>query len=291
MTDIVCVMNGMQLVNGHVSGSCSECQSRISGKCSQRVHDAMAAMLGESSACIYLGHLFNRSYPSFESLATCRQYIREYLPFHLTQIENGLLAAYKEIKPYLPEGRPVRVLDVGAGPASVALALERLVESGRLTGRFIVDAIEPSASFVGLIRLVQNKFRFGPVQINEIYEGDLTGWLIARKGGLKIYDWIVAANCLSPMGLSWKAEEIALLYRHAIDRVTYGSRGFVTIIEGGCSTYINPYVCMDKIEKSPLLEKVAGTSGVGRMTPCGFYRTKWGNDRPNMIMLTMKAAA
>ena len=303
-----------------------ECQvgNPGSGKCTGRVHHYMRAILGQG-AVGYVGHIFERrAYPDFDSLAQCKQYVREYVPLHLTQIEAGLLEAAKAMPLALPLDRPIRVLDIGGGPGTVALALERLTASGKLGGCFVVDVIEPSAPFCRMLNIAKMSLCDGSVSIGEISQHDFLDYWFASKGKRLDYDWIVSANVMSPLSLAWErrvgmedevrktspcslerlggvardawsTHDLGLLFWHILKNFTREGLGAITLIEGGCRTYINePRDYMRQLASFEGLQKIAGsysTRRAGRMPPCNFYETKYGHDMPNLIMLTMKAVA
>lgn len=300
------------------------CKCQAAGTCSPRVHAALASVLGASTSMGYRGGLFTSSYPAFDDKEQCIRYVLEYVPFHLQQVEMGLLQAARTISEQWPKDRPVRVLDIGSGPGTVALALERLVASGQLKHRFQIVAVEPSAQFCQMLVKVAARLRGGDVEIVEVRQRELiSAWRsnIPRQWDI---DWITAANVLSPVSAAWEqavgmkdaakmreptrmellkppvldawsANDLAMVLWHMLERFTAGGKGHMTLIEGGCAKYIrNPPGYIRQIAACGSLRVVAGSphsSSAGKMSPCEFYRTRYGHDTPNLIMLTMKAAA
>ncbi len=74
----------------------------------------------------YKGGLFDKpEYPIFEG-AECIQYLQEYLPFHIPQIEYVLRNTLQKLKSIPKKGS---ILDIGSGPATVPLAFCKLLSS------------------------------------------------------------------------------------------------------------------------------------------------------------------
>ena len=184
------------------------CQNRATGICTHRVHDAMEDMLAGQDNPHYRGGLFpSGKYPSFEE-GRGVQYVSEYLPLHLPQLEHGLEMAYRSLQETLPVDRAIRLLDIGSGPASVALALERLTSRAKVQAQFQVQPLEQSAEFCGMLRAAAGPLGSGAVQLETPCQMDMERYLDETTAlSLQPCDWIVMANVVSPLAQGRTVEE------------------------------------------------------------------------------------
>jgi hypothetical protein len=273
---------------------CAGCANLAAGHCTNRIHSAVTRMIGGRGKPAYVGGLFSAAgYPGFTG-TQCVQYVQEYLPFHLPQIEHGLFNAYKAIGATFPADRPVRVLDIGSGPASVALALDCLVSNGKIAGRFIVDTVEPSIGFGQMIDQARGALAGGPVEISRLFSAQLPEWMQYARTGLYKYDWLVMANVLSPLSfaLNRDNERLKSLISELLSCTgSYPGGVSVTFIEGNCCTYGHPVERFNALIGGGMRSVGSMLStriGAGYILKCRHYRTKQGNCVPHVIMITIK---
>ncbi len=212
------------------------------GYCHRTVHAAKAAMLsgklnpfGFSSR----SRLFPPgSYPVFENGKGAR-YLREYAPLHLPQVEHGLSAAYQAL---IKSGRcPRRILDVGSGPGTVPLALRNVIHRDGIQGNWRVDSIEPSSEFCAMLKTSRSALGSHPIYLNQPMQMGIQEYLDLRKPCAT--DWIVMANVLSALVQGQSPEFTCRLINRLFEyQKTVGAAPALTLIEGSCDTYIDPYV-------------------------------------------------
>ena len=91
----------------------------VTHNCNQGTHNIIYHMIKKNSRYYchcYKGGLFDEpEYPIFEG-AKCIQYLQEYVPFHIPQIEYVLRNTLRKLESIPEKGS---ILDIGSGPATV----------------------------------------------------------------------------------------------------------------------------------------------------------------------------
>ena len=268
------------------------CANLANGRCTQRIHDAMQGMLAGRQSTFGHGRLFPAgAYPEFEN-GQGTQYVREYLPLHLPQLEHGIARAFQSLQAALPvTTRPIRILDIGSGPASVALSLDRLVAQGHIKGHFEVFPIEQSKEFCEMLRAAAQPLMTGAVAIRDPQCMSLEQYTASRDACP--CDWIVMANVLSPFAQGRSVKDYCdmihrLLNRHRTD----AGYPALTTIEGSCSTYVTPYAYMRGLaEQFKVVCELGLRHSVQLDRPeirnCRFYRSRYRGCKPRIIMVTV----
>ncbi len=280
-------------------GCVPACANLVAGRCTPRVHAAMAGMLAVAPRECAPGRLFAPgAYPLFENGRGAR-YVREYLPLHLPQLEYGLEQAFPTVcDAHQSPGRPIRVLDVGSGPASVPMALDRLVSAGRIAGSFEVQPIEQSAEFCSMLRIAGESLRSGQVVIREPRQMTLEQYISQPDAaGLYACDWVVMGNVLSPLAHGKSPADYSGLIRRLMERhMTMAGSPVLTAIEGSCSTYVQPYPFMRELAAQFTLVREVGLSHSVQLDRpairnCAYYRGPYQGCKPRIIMVTVRKAA
>ncbi len=203
---------------------------------------------------VYKGDLFKgKGYPIPEG-KKCFQYLQEYVPFHLPQIEYVLKDVMAK---YCFDDMALNIMDIGSGPATVPLAFCRLDPNEYPYTKFNITTIEASKTFNDMISVFEcmNKYKTVEVDCKLNHNiADLTNSASEYKIG---YNWIIFANSISAIG---KSEEEAhkrlnkfisnILKRNK--KLGYSNTILLTIIEGGSESYFpekNDY--LSKIESIP----------------------------------------
>ena len=269
------------------------CDNIECGNCHGLIHRALEAMHGdeESQACGTVSKMFPpREYPVFENGMAFR-YLREYAPLHLPQVMAGLLAAYRGLSAC--GRRPRTVLDIGSGPATVALALQMLIGDGTIADSLAVDCVEPSSEFCDMIEKARSVWPEQPVALNAPLMMTMEQYLEAKY--VCEADWVVMANVLSPLAAGSAPADTAcrLMERlFEVQRKT-GISPAVTLIEGSCRTYLDPYACLNAIgERFHTVVRVGHPCSVSLNSPhilkCGYYRKPVQKGcKPRLTMLTI----
>jgi hypothetical protein len=247
-------------------------------------------MLGGGGRDAYIGGLFHSGgYPVFSN-DQCAQYVQEYLPFHLPQIEEGLRTAYNAVGTTFPIDRPVRVLDIGSGPASTALALDSLVSSNIISGRFTVDTVEPSLGFNRMIDRARSALASGPVEIGEQYLSQFPSWMQYDHSGNPKYDWIIMANALSPITLALNNDGAKLrsMITELLSKSGRECGCSATFIESGCGTYGHPILALKDLKENGYMiigHGLPRTISAAHILKCRFYRTRQEFRKPELSHL------
>ena len=274
------------------------CPNLVTGICTQRVHEAMGRMLAGQDKGPYRGGLFpSGKYPSFEE-GRGAQYVSEYLPLHLPQLEYGLEMAYRSLQGTLSAGRAIRLLDIGSGPASVALALERLTAMGKINAQFQVQPLEQSAEFCGMLREAADPLGSGAVKLMPPFQMDMERYLDEKATTpLDSFDWIVMANVLSPLAQGRTVEEYCARIQRLLEQHrTPTGYPALTVIEGSCCKYVLPHTYMKGLTAQL---KVLCNIGLDWSVPldrpdilnCTYYKTGTGGCKPRIMMITVRKEA
>lgn len=203
----------------------------------------------------YKGGLFKdcEEYPIFEGLK-CFQYLQEYVPLHLPQIEYVLKDVMLK---YDFDDMALNIMDIGTGPATVPLAFCRLDPNEYPYTKFKITTVEASKTFNDMISVFEcmNKNKSVEVDCKFNYNiADLKNSPTEYKIG---YNWILFANSISAIGKSeeeahkWLNKFISNILKRNI-KLGYSNTILLTIIEGGSESYFpekNDY--LSKIESIP----------------------------------------
>jgi hypothetical protein len=271
---------------------CGDCGNIAARHCTKSVHNARAVMLANQGATGSRnpGRMFpGAAYPVFENGLGMR-YLREYAPLHLPQVEHGLGVAYAEI---VRTGmNPSRILDIGSGPGTTALALRNLLERNQVAGRFQIAPLEPSSEFCGMLERLRDEWRHEPTHLHRPLKLKLDQYL-ASDTAVEA-DWIVMANVLSPLVAGKDPVYCCELIQRLLEKQSRAGRSpFLTLIEGSCSTYINPYAHIRALAQK---FNVVARLGLDRSTPlyrpyildCRYYlKAGQRGCQPRLIMLTL----
>ena len=235
--------------------------------------------------------IFRRdAYPVFEKGIGAR-YLREYVPLHLPQVEQGLRQAHGAI---VKTGRrPSRILDIGSGPGTVAMGLRNLIHRDEITGNWRIDAIDPSAEFCEMLKKAGVAMGTRPIYMNPPLQMGLQEYLDRRKPCAT--DWIVMANVLSALAHHRTLTDCIHLFDRLFElQQTIGAAPALTLIEGSCRTYIDPYAYFNELAAR---FRVLAAEGLSRsisipsphVLKCRYYGRP-GQPRgcsPRMIMITI----
>ena len=258
----------------------------------------MESMLEGHDTPRYRGGLFpSGKYPSFEE-GRGVQYVSEYLPLHLPQLEHGLEMAYRSLQENLPVDRAIRLLDIGSGPASVALALERLTSGAKVQAQFQVQPLEQSAEFCGMLRAAAGPLGSGAVQLETPCQMNMDRYLDETTAlSLQPCDWIVMANVLSPLAQGRNVEEYCARIQRLLEQHrTPTGYPALTVIEGSCCKYVAPHTYMNGLAAQlKVVCKVGLDCSVPLNRPdilnCTFYKTGTGGCKPRIMMITVRKEA
>jgi len=191
----------------------------------------------------YRGGLnFGSPYPIFEG-DQCFQYLQEYVPLHLPQINRGLENC---LEYYKNKSLTISVLDIGSGPATVALAFCKQLNGCDEYGFDIgITTIEASDTFNQMIEKFNEISSNKNIVILQNFNCTFTNIIenrIAEKNKGE-YDWVIIANFLSGIGKS--VDDV----NRKLNRLLAGllnprQKIMLTIIETGLSF---PKNCIDKL--------------------------------------------
>jgi len=268
------------------------CENAKSNYCNENVHNIVEKMMQGQFKEDYIGGLFNDpEYPTFEKLEECIQYLQEYVPLHLPQIEKVL----ETILPcFINPARPIKILDYGSGPATVALAFCRLLPRLNNKHRLKITTVETSEEFNNMINIFRAENANESIKIAACFKyGLLDDRLMDDKSIFQIgHNWIIMANVLSAIGKDMGFKEVnGKLNRFIYNMLLYSRNVLLTIVETSTITYFNAPDYLSKIETIGFDNlKIIGTTppvineriDAPWIMNCKFYRT--GNDCSSPII-------
>ncbi|VUT24854.1 MAG: hypothetical protein MOIL_00707 [Candidatus Methanolliviera sp. GoM_oil] len=271
-------MEGYRLKRKKLRGEEIECENIKNGYCNENVCNIIEKMgqgkLGKGKFEKYIDHLFDKpKYPVFEG-DDCIQYLQEYVPLHLPQIEYALNDVKDVLEKYNFTKDTINIIDLGGGPATVALAFCRIIPS-ECEHRFKITTVDASKTFNEIIEIFKDtntnesieivnnlKYNLKDEYLKDEFEEMWSDKSISEIG----YDWIIIANSISGIAEIAKFifgidkdqadqelnKKINKILNKSISKVLhYNDKVLLTIIEGGGSTgnhfNISPY--LSEIEK------------------------------------------
>lgn len=264
------------------------CKNVLNKFCDENVHNIIKQM-GQGRFCDKYEKcsLFaSTEYPLFKG-QECIQYLQEYVPFHLPQIEPVLSAVMRESSDLL--NNPVNIMDLCSGPATVPLAFcrcaiirYRLRDSRNLK----ITTVEPSTGFNAMINIFKATNANIAVEIvntlkYELFEDNfMNDESVFRTG----YDWIIIANSISAIGKGSTYNKVNTRLNKLISKVLcYSDKVLLTIIESNQTKYFNSINYLSKIEEIGFrglrIIKTISTMNEQLSVPeimnCEFYKTKY----------------
>jgi hypothetical protein len=226
------------------------CRNIIERFCNENVHNIIEKMgQGRFSDHYIGGHLFDCcEYRIFEG-QVCIQYLQEYVPLHLPQIEHVLSAVMRESSDLL--NNPVNIMDLGSGPATVPLAFCRLSKFNQHRYKLKITTVEPSDGFNVMINIFKATNANRSIEIvktlkYKLFEDNfMNDESVFRIG----YNWIIIANSISAIGRGRAFREVNdILGRFVVNVLRYSEKVILTIIESSSRKYFNIRGYLSEIE-------------------------------------------
>lgn len=270
------------------------CQNAKSQFCNDNVHNIILKMLLEYPKFIsdtFIGGLFDGPYKIFEN-NQCIQYIQEYVPFHLPQIENGLRPALQHIYENLScQGdKPIRILDMGSGPATTAISFCRLLDKFSNKINLQISTMEPSTTFNEIIAVFSKENLNRNITITDHFDYTFDDFLSLSYILKGEYDWVIAANIISALGGTIDIININL-NKLLTDLLDVGQQIYVTLIETN-NPMARRFMRSEVIESQNLYKEIIFNYciqlSVNDIKNCNFYNTKYGNYAPYLNTKTIK---
>ena len=165
--------------------------------CNENVHNIIVKMGEGKFKNKYIGDLFKGNYPGFDEDYECVQYIQEYVPRHLIQIECVLEVIINEFRDF---SNPINVLDIGSGPATVPHAFCRILPryGNRHKYSLKITTVEPSKEFNKMIDKFKGENTNESIEIVDNLECKVSDYISNYQSMNKhSYDWIIIANSIS----------------------------------------------------------------------------------------------
>ncbi|MCP4105654.1 MAG: DUF1566 domain-containing protein [Desulfobacteraceae bacterium] len=228
--------------------------------CNENVHNIIYNML-QGRCDKYRGRkLFGGEYSIFEG-DDCIQYLQEYVPFHLPQIEYALRDTLRN---YPFTHNHVSILDIGSGPATVALSLCKMDEAGYYD--FSITTIEASNTFNNMIEIYERINLNRSVTIVENLKYTFEDFFNLSCQWEGHFDWIIIANFVTGIDDYMKLNELVTNLLHSEEKV------LLTIIETGTLQKYIKNLEFDnlKIENISYINEQIDAEWLSN---CKFYRT------------------
>lgn len=265
------------------------CNNESNNLCTNNVHNIISAMIGDKVMPNYIGGLFNREdYPIFEG-QECVQYIQEYVPFHLPQIQFIL---GKILDEYFINYENVRILDLGAGPGTVPMAFCRIFEQKKYTQNIHITTIEASTDFNNHIKIFKELNKNKKINIENILKLDLTQDTLVNLINDFDYDWINLANAFSIISQQNDFDDLNNYFYTLFQKILSRKKmAVLSIIEGKYKLIVDYLAQIGNIAKDGM--KLKGYRyntqlNAPYITNCNFFRTRWAVNQPYLNAITIK---
>lgn len=243
---------------------------------------------------VYEGNLFKgKGYPILEG-KECFQYLQEYVPFHLPQIEYVLKDVM--LKHEFDDMTP-NIIDLGSGPATVPLAFCRLDPNQYPYEKFNITTVEASKTFNDMISVFERMNKNKTVEIDCKFNCNITDFMNSAPRYNIGYNWIIAANSISAIGKSGeeankRLNKFIFNVLNCNKKLGYSNSILLTIIEGGLESYFHEKIkylseigniIFDDLEIKDTLQPSENKIKDSRIKKCEFYNFKnsW-MDKPNI---------
>ncbi len=225
------------------------CRNIIKRFCNENVHNTIEQMGQGRFSDHYIGHLFDGcEYRIFEGL-DCIQYLQEYVPLHLPQIEYVLDRVIDASNEFFTD--TINIIDLGSGPATVPLAFCRLSIINQHRYNLKITTVEPSDGFNVMINIFKATNANRSVEIvktlkcNLFEDNFMNDESVFRTG----YNWIIIANSISAIGKDRRFREVNdILGRFVVNLLRYGEKVILTIIESSSRKYFDIQGYLSEIE-------------------------------------------
>lgn len=254
----------------------------IYGFCNENIHNIIEKMGQGRFSDYYIGGDFFDccEYRIFEG-QECIQYLQEYVPLHLPQIEYVLNRVIDASREFFTD--TINIIDLGSGPATVPLAFCRFFIFS-YKHKFKITTVEPSEGFNDMINVFKatNTNEFVEIVNNlkyKLFEDNLMNDKSVFRTG---YNWIIIANSISAIGKGRTFRGVnGLLGRFIVNVLRYSEKVILTIIESSSQKYFNIPTYLSRIERigfkdlkiiktvSPIKQSII----VPEMRYCKFYKT------------------
>lgn len=285
-------------------GTVSPCENIQCKYCNQNVHEIICQMLQSNYAASYIGELFDKTslvYPVFQGDSCC-QYLQEYVPFHLPQIEYVLDYVLNKFPRYLNMGNEAfySVLDIGSGPATVPLAFCRLLPNPRYKTRLEITTLEASVNFNKMIKIFQETNTNSNIEIVESITDRFEYYMLHADDWRGRYNWIIIANFLSgiaDVGQCKSSYDVSMILNALISKLIMPKQTIMlTFIEGGCEHYFKTREYLREVESigfadlniKNTVSDYSGRRRFANILTCKYYKTRYGNDTPHICAKTLQ---
>lgn len=238
----------------------------------------------------YIGGLFDGPYPVFEN-NQCVQYIQEYLPFHLPRIETALRKVLLYFgKELLYQNRPIRILDLGSGPATVPLAFCRQLDRYNYPSILNITTLEASNTFNKMIDIFNEINSNNNITINRLHD-TFDNFIINAKNSKGQFDWIIISNFIT--GIASTVDDVKNILKDMFNNLMNVDQPlFFTFIEPN-KRLINKFwreasFCTNNISEE-VIHTLKSSLNFNEIMICKFYRHKYpDHHKPYIITKTMR---
>ncbi|MEA2033697.1 MAG: hypothetical protein U9N41_08970 [Euryarchaeota archaeon] len=261
----------------------------IYGFCNENVHNIIEKMGQGRFSDHYIGDDFfdGSEYRIFEG-QDCIQYLQEYVPLHLPQIEYVLNRVIDASREFFTD--TISIMDLGSGPATVPLAFCRFFIFS-YKHKFKITTVEPSEGFNDMINIFKatNTNEFVQIVNNlkyKLFEDNfMNDESVFRRG----YNWIIMANSISAIGKGRTFKQVNdILGKFIVNVLRYSKQVILTIIESSSQQYFYSPTYLSRIGKMGfkdlrIIKTVSPINwfkiNVPEIRYCKFYKTDIDNPK------------
>lgn len=214
------------------------------------------------------------------------------MPFHFPQIETATRPVlHYFMAKLLYQERPIRILDIGSGPATVPLAFCRQFDSFSYPFKLNITTLEASDTFNGMIDIFNENNTNNNIAISKRLHYGFDKFIDDAEDSEGIFDWIIIANFIT--GIGSNVDDINnFLKEMFFDLMIVGQPLYFTFIETN-TPLVNKFwreasFCTNNICEEVIYE-LNCQKPFSEIMNCKFYKYNYPNHyKPYIITKTMR---
>lgn len=270
------------------------CDNTQNQFCNQNVHTIIFKMLEKYPDWIsgaFERGLLDPPYHVFEN-EECVQYIQWYVPFHFPQIETAMRPVLIDLmRKQLFKVRPIRILDIGSGPATVPLAFLREFDRFSYPFKLNITTLEASDTFNVMIDVFNENKSNNNITISKRLHYGFDKFIEDAEDSEGRFDWIIISNFIHGIGSTVDDVE-NILKELFYDLMIVDQPLYYTFIETKSplanNFWIEASFCTNNISEE-VIHTLNCQKSFPKIMNCYFYNTGHRNHyKPYIITKTMR---